>query len=57
MKSYIRLWLYFADFFEQLIARKPYYLIETEVHISNNMRRSVTPIQMIAFGIGGIIGK
>jgi hypothetical protein len=45
------------SFFEQLFSRKPYYLIETEVHINNPLRRFVTPVQMMALGVGGIIGK
>ena len=42
--------------FKRLFSRKPMDLVQTETDTSNELRRSVTSIQMIAISIGGIIG-
>ncbi len=44
------------SFFGRLLLRKPMGLLQVEIDTLNELRRSVTPIQMIALAIGGIIG-
>ena len=42
--------------FKQLLSRKPMSSVQIETDTSNELRRSVNSIQMIAIAIGGIIG-
>ncbi len=44
-------------FFQQLVLRKQMGLLQVEIDTKNELRRSVTPIQMIGIGIGGLIGR
>jgi len=43
-------------FFQRLILRKQMGLLQVEIDTQNELRRSVTPIQMIGIGLGNIIG-
>jgi hypothetical protein len=54
---YQRVFSCFRNFFQQLISRKSYNDLETEIHTNNVLNSYVTPIQMIALGVGGIIGE
>jgi hypothetical protein len=47
----------FPNFLRQLISRKSYNALEREIHTNNVLNSYVTPIQMIALGVGGIIGE
>ncbi len=44
-------------FFQRLMLRKQMGLLQVEIDTKNELRRSVTPIQMIGIGIGGLIGR
>lgn len=44
------------NLFKRLLSRKSMDLIQIETDTSNELRRSVTSIQMIALSIGGTIG-
>jgi hypothetical protein len=45
------------NFFERLILRKQMGTLQVEIDIDNQLRRSVTIVQMIGIGIGSTIGK
>jgi len=44
-------------FFQRLMLRKQMGLLQVEIDTQNELRRSVTPIQMIGIGLGNIIGE
>ena len=44
------------NLFKRLLSRKSMDLVQIETDTSNELRRSVTSIQMIALSIGGTIG-
>ena len=44
-------------FLKQLFLRKPLEVVESETHYNQTLRRSVTPLQMVGLGVGGIIGE
>jgi hypothetical protein len=45
------------SFVQQLFLRQPMGLVQVQIDTSNELRRSVTSLQMIGLGIGGIIGQ
>jgi hypothetical protein len=45
------------NFFQQLFLRKQMRSVQVEFDIKNVLRSSVTPVQMIGLGVGGIIGE
>jgi hypothetical protein len=48
---------YSKNFVQRLFLRKPMGLLQVEIDTFNELRRSVTSLQMIGIGIGGIIGQ
>jgi hypothetical protein len=52
-----RIFSYLQSFFQQLILRKKMSSVQVEFDIENILRSSVTQIQMLGLGIGGIIGE
>jgi hypothetical protein len=49
--------LYSKSFFKRLFLRKSMGLIQVETDTFNELRRSVTSLQMIGIGIGATIGQ
>jgi hypothetical protein len=52
-----RAFTHFKTFFQRLMLRKQMGLLQVEIGTKNELKRSVTPIQMIGIGIGGLIGR
>ncbi len=52
-----RAFVHSKAFFQQLVLRKQMGLLQVEIDTKNELRRSVTSIQMIGIGVGSIIGE